>query len=856
MKRSRYFPAAILGFSCLVVVSLAYGQRMDAPSSGTPRINQIMPVGGQAGTTVELRITGSDLVDVEGLHFNFPGVKVEAVGSEKTNAPPVVGKKGKGMVVPPGGLTTHTFNVTLPANAPLGIQDVRIITKAGISNPRAFVVGDRKEFVETEPNNDEPQANRIELNSTVNGTITVATDVDYFVFAGKKGQRVICSCLTTAIDSRLPAFLQMYAADGAYLGGNRNYTDNNALVDAVLPADGDYYVRICSFSYTQGGLDHFYRLTVTTAPWIDAVYPPVVEPGKDTQVTVFGRNLPGGKLDPSLTINDRPLETAVVTVKAPSDPMARQRLTFTGLATPLSSALDGFDFRIKNPSGNSDPYLLTYASAPVVLDTGDNDTMETAQKIQVPCVIAGRIEKKADRDFFAFSAKKGQVLYFEAFAERIGSPMDLFFQIRDDKGSLITEQDDTLAVMSPQFFTRSEDPLPYRFTAPSDGTFYLMVTSRDAFTQYGPRHLYTVRITADEPDFRLIAMPTSTNTPEGTVVNQAGGAAYNVYVHRFGNFNEEITLSGENLPKGVGLRPQAIGSGLKQAVVVIHAEPDAKPWAGPITIVGTATVGGKKLKREVRSATISWAVPAQNNNVPTITRLDRELVVAVRDKAAYSLLIEKDKIQVQQGDKISIPVKLVGNGNFKASVQIAAVGGPPQLISQFANLTPGQSGPVALDAKGGANTIPPGNYTIFLRGSTQPINPKQPAPKGTPPNIIQISMPVSVTIVPKILGKFTATPANAKVSLGKDVEVTVRLVRQFDLPLNLKVEAILPPNAKGITAKDATIKAGEEEAKLLFTVAPNAMIGQSPTITIRATAMFNDTEPVVHETKVTLQIAK
>ena len=68
-------------------------------------------------------------------------------------------------------LKTHTIKVTLPANAPLGNQDVRIITKAGISNPRAFVVGDRKEFVETEPNNDEPQANRIELNSTVNGTI-------------------------------------------------------------------------------------------------------------------------------------------------------------------------------------------------------------------------------------------------------------------------------------------------------------------------------------------------------------------------------------------------------------------------------------------------------------------------------------------------------------------------------------------------------------------------------------------------------------------------------------------------------------------------------------------------------------
>ena len=98
--------------------------------------------------------------------------------------------------------------------------------------------------------------------------------------------------------------------------------------------------------------------------------------------------------------------------------------------------------------------------------------------------------------------------------------------------------------------------------------------------------------------------------------------------------------------------------------------------------------------------------------------------------------------------------------------------------------------------------------------------------------------------------------ANAKVSLGKEVEVTVRLARQFDLPLPLKVEAILPPNVKGITAKEVTIKSGEEEAKVVFVVAPTATIGQTPTITIRATAMFNDTIPVVHETKVTLSIAK
>ena len=53
-----------------------------------------------------------------------------------------------------------------------------------------FAVGDLSEVAEKEPNNDVDQAQRVELNTTINGTIGNPTDVDYFAFAAKKGQRV------------------------------------------------------------------------------------------------------------------------------------------------------------------------------------------------------------------------------------------------------------------------------------------------------------------------------------------------------------------------------------------------------------------------------------------------------------------------------------------------------------------------------------------------------------------------------------------------------------------------------------------------------------------------------------------
>src|SRR5205085_1009741 len=121
-------------------------------------------------------------------------------------------------------------------------------------------------------------------------------------------------------------------------------------------------------------------------------------------------------------------------------------------------------------------------------------------------------------------------------------------------------------------------------------------------------------------------------------------------------FNSEVTLTGEDLPPGLSVRPQVIGSAQKQAVVVVNAGPDAAPYTGAIKLMGTASVNGKKLVREVRGATIVWPVPVPN--ILTVSRLDRELVIAVRDKAPYSLSPGAEKIVVVQGEKISIPVKM------------------------------------------------------------------------------------------------------------------------------------------------------------------------------------------------------
>src|SRR5262249_35813250 len=155
---------------------------------------------------------------------------------------------------------------------------------------------------------------------------------------------------------------------------------------------------------------------------------------------------------------------------------------------PQASAIDGFDYRLHNSAGTSNPFLLTYAWAPVFLDNEANETPDTAQEIRIPCEISGRIEKRHDRDWYSFIAKKNGVYNIELFGDRLGAQGDFYFLLRKASGKQeLVEADDNPDVLSPvKFSTRTEDPPVYRFTVPEDGKYQLLVSSREADMRAGP----------------------------------------------------------------------------------------------------------------------------------------------------------------------------------------------------------------------------------------------------------------------------------------------------------------------------------------------------------------------------------
>lgn len=199
------------------------------------------------------------------------------------------------------------------------------------------MVGSRKEISEVEPNNAREQATPIELNSTVSGR-TDGSAYDYFKFTGKAGQRIICVCQSGRIDSKLKPVVELYDATGVIppaaagapaapspqavqigrrLASARSTAKRDTVLDVTLPADGDYFVRVIDHVYG-GSVDHFYRLTITTGPYIDFALPSAGPAGANTQITLFGRNLPGGQ-PAGVSVDGRPLEKVAVSVTVPGD---------------------------------------------------------------------------------------------------------------------------------------------------------------------------------------------------------------------------------------------------------------------------------------------------------------------------------------------------------------------------------------------------------------------------------------------------------------------------------------------------------------------------------------------------------
>lgn len=791
----------------------------------TPNLTSLVPPGAKVGSTLEVTLLGNDFEEPSALIANHGGIKAEYL------PPPPPDPKVKNP--PPAPLK---FKLTVAADVPVGIYEVRFVGKWGVSNPRAFAIGDLNEMEEQEPNSDVPQAQKVEINTIVNGAINPNVDVDYFTFTGKKGEQIVMHCAGSSIDSRLDPQLELFDSAGRLITTNRNYNERDALICRALPADGEYFLRVSQFTYIGGGTDFYYRLRIAATPWIDAVYPPVIEPGKTASILLLGRNLPGGQ-PVAAPARVGALQQASASIAAPADGITNWSLDYRGTLQPRSGSLNGFEYRVKAGPGSSNPVLVGYATAPVVLEAADNDSEEKPQPITLPCEVCGRVEKRADRDWYTFNAKKGEILALEGYADRLESPIDLYFIVRRaDNKQVLGEFDEHTAIPSAvgPFYTRTEDPVA-RITIPEDGAYQVMVSSRTADIVGDPRYVYRLRIAPEEPDFHILLVGNNSLGAGGCTIRQGGCQDLQVACFRRDNFDAEIKLTVEGLPPQITCPPQTLAGKQKETALVLIAAKDAPAWTGQLKIKGTAVVDGKPIVREARAGCIVWPAP---QNSMGISRLADGLYLAVRDKGPFRLDVAEKAMTVPVGGQAKVKVLIERfDPEFKVNVQLLRIAAPvatngAMINTPNVNLANGKN-----DAEitfNVPNNVVPGVYTLAFRGTA--TYPFSKDPKGRKANVAvqEVTPPITFTVYDSV-ADVALGPNSVAIPPGGEGVVAVKVTRLFGFKGAFTAQ-LVPPGGFPVTAAQITIPAGASEGKLILKVPANAKPASSPGFKVRLTA--------------------
>lgn len=641
----------------------------------TGRLNTVFPPGGQQGKTLSVKVLSSaDLDESSVIWFSHPGIVGEPSSSSTEGS--------------------SEFQVRIDPAVPPGCYEVRVGGIFGLSNPRRFQVGRYQESVESEPNNRREESNELSVNATVNGRVESRGDVDWFKFNARAGQRVLAACAAQQTDSVLQAVVELFDSSGRRLAASGGSRTPDPIADVIIPADGAYYVRVFDHAY-RGSVDHIYRLTVHDGAHVDYVFPPAVVPGTQQEVTVFGRNLPGGT-DSGLTRDGSVLEKLVTSITAPTD---RNPLVASSLITSDRSDIDGFDWRL----GEAEPVLVQYADLPPTTEAEPNDEVAEAQQISVPAEVAARFQQAGDTDRFVFNAQKGEVFTIEVFGQRTNGTTDPWFTVEsvqvsaDNKVATkrITSQDDSSAnVGGNDFLTSGSDPR-FRFQAPADGAYQVRVRDRIGDSRGDSSLLYRLVIRRPAPDFRLVALGAkpapAANQPleQGSIcVRRGGHAEITVLALRRDGFTGPITVTAEGLPTGVSATPVVLGNNQTRTTLVLSAAEAARPGHQPLQIVGRGFIGEATVTRVARSATLVRKQPSTAAH----SRLSQSLMLSVlRGSASLQATTAQTEFTVNQSRQLLIPIKLAKRAGFDQNVNVTFTGQPGKIDVENKAIPKGQS---------------------------------------------------------------------------------------------------------------------------------------------------------------------
>ena len=370
-----------------------------------------------------------------------------------------------------------------------------------------------------------------------------------------------------------------------------------------------------------------------------------------------------------------------------------------------------------------------------------NNDRSRAQKISLPCDIAGSFFPAADVDIFEFEAKKGDVWWVEVGSERFGLPTDpsILVQHVDHPGAgeKLTDVAEFSDIPSPMKVSSNGyayDGPPYnagssdilgKLVIQQDGIHRLQLSDLFGGTRNDPRNVYRLVIRKAAPDFALVAWALHMELRNGdrNAVSKPlalrGGAtmALEVVVVRRDGFDGEIELLMDGLPEGVTAQGLKIPAGKSQGIMLVTAHQKAPRSLSSAKFSGRAKIDGTTVIRPCRFASMAWPVTDAWSEVPS-PRLMADVPVSVSGFELAPITIapaRSDVWEVAVGEKLTIPLIQTRRSEFSgATLKLNTLGEGFERTPSFdVRLTADTSQAVLDLAK---LKTPPGDYLISFYG--------------------------------------------------------------------------------------------------------------------------------------------
>ena len=665
------------------------------------------------------------------------------------------------------------------------------------------MVGDLPEIVEDEIDGD-PVAVPVTLPVTINGRIFPRQDIDLWSFSARKGQSITCVVNAARIGSPLDASLAVLDAGGRVLAENDDSAGKDPVLRFVAPAAGTYRVRIRDAN-NQGGQAYVYRLTLTSDPYVDRVYPLGGQRGQKRDPAPFwpGR---AGKAD-----RGHPARNGLAQLSL--SPHNRRQAGQRGAArcgrlaggvpcfSPLSPGGEGSGVR-----GKSVP--------------------KKAQPVTVPAMLNGCIAQPGHVDRWEFTAHKGDKLSLELRAAQLGSPLAGVLTISDAQGKQLGRAEGSAAQVDPVL----------GFVAPADGTYTVQIADRFR-TRGGPAFAYRLRL-AHPPrqDFRLRLAADTVTVPRG------GQGRLRIQAERQNLLPGPITLAFDGLPPGIKVTGTTIPAGQQSVDVTFTAETAAAIGPARLTVRGTAMVGDKAQAQPVtRTATL--AAPRGQAEVDS-------LLLAVALPAPFKVVADFDMRIAPRGSVLRRRYRIQRNG-YTGPFEVCVAD------RQMRHLQ-GAHGPTITVPAGVSEfeypvTLPP--WMEIGRTCRVCVMTMATIKDGTTEHQVSYSTVGQndqvVTVVETGLLALEAEKSSVTVRPGQSVSVPVRMSRGKGLTGAVKIELILGGHMRGVRTDPLVIHTEQNNGRLTFHF-DRAKLGpfNQPGV-IRAT-LIDKGAPVVAETPLDL----